>query len=326
MTLYLQYDSDVLKDGLGAQALRLVTLRGIATYFKCQYVNSNLETEFLDYGLVGEDYDSRVLNEVNRRVNEFFTFPQNIAHSFESYHRVVNVKDLGSKELIANILRDKFSYRQTLLKVAFPFYVSERFPQVLESLPSEIRERNGQEFSKYEPAELSIHMRMGWGTLITKNSAPRHLPFHYYVDAVMKMLKKGWIGYDSRIVIHTDVPPVDMVWEIKNEATRKELQRVGALSSEDFLTLKGHNIDEVFQNLNFRNIKVNYGADWIQTLIEMSVAKKLIIARSAFSYLAGILNPNLVVWPNNHGHKRLPAWISSEDLEIDAREYDLVIG
>jgi hypothetical protein len=41
---------------------------------------------------------------------------------------------------------------------------------------------------------------------------------------------------------------------------------------------------------------------------------------STFSYLAGLINQNFVVWPSIHGHKKHPRWFSEKDLGIISLE------
>lgn len=322
MTLLIQYDNRVLQDGFGAQALRLVALKGIADYFGCTYLNADMltEHEFFSTG-ASSIYD---LKSFANKVNEFFTFGE-VSKSTKP-KVVIRERDLSSKALVKYLLRYKYSRDIALLQTVVPYSVVNRFPKSLSGLPKLIRDNNAKEFRRHEPLDLVIHIRMGYGASIVKNGQGRHLPFEYYLRLLKSLAEKGLVKPSDRIIIHTDLPREDSKWNVKTSVQREELISQGLFLNGDEVEVKGENLEAIFSEFREFNLTVKYCADWFETLIDMSQAETLVMARSAFSYLAATLNPNKVIWPNNHGHPLLHNWISSKTLGVDANHFSLISG
>ena len=70
MTLTFQYNNQVMQDGHGAQALRIVVLYGLSKYFRCNFLNEPIITKQEQFASNIESMSE--LDEFTKKVNDFF--------------------------------------------------------------------------------------------------------------------------------------------------------------------------------------------------------------------------------------------------------------
>jgi len=322
MTLLLQYDNSVLQDGFGAQALRLVALKGIADFFGCTYLSTTMLTEHEHFSTGASSLDE--LQGFAYKVNEFFTFGEN--YRVVRPNIVFKERDLSSKSFAKKLIRYKYSRDIALLQTVVPYSLVRRFPKCLRGIPKLVRDKNANQFGRHEPLDVVIHIRMGYGASVVQNAQGRHLPFNYYLSLLRSLVEKDLVKLTDRIILHTDLPRNNSNWKVKTSVQREELKSQGLSLRGDEVEVKGENLELIFSEFRDFNLTVKYCADWFETLIDMSQAETLVMARSAFSYLAATMNPNRVIWPNNHGHPLLHNWMSSKTLGVDANYFSLIPG
>jgi hypothetical protein len=173
---------------------------------------------------------------------------------------------------------------------------------------------------------IVVHLRFGYGGLVKVNAQPRHLPVDYYFHVISKLIENGDITKKDKIIVHTDAPQEKSVFKILSEVTREELISQGVTDGNSEVLLEPANLDILKELLIGYVFEIKHGADWIETFLDMANASTLIMARSAFSYLGALYNPNVVIWPNNHGHAKLRKWTSSVRIGVDANDFSLALG
>ena len=322
MTLWLKYDNKFLQDGLGAQALRQSVISGIAQYFGCKFIYSQILSPHQHFS---SNFNTiQDIQEQSRTVSDFFNF--NNEFSFpKKFDKRLKIKDLMPFEFLELLARYKFSRSDVLLEIAFPFYLLHRFPNSLKHLPG-IYQKSMQRRVSVSDYSLVVHLRIGYGNLVTSNGLPRHLPIQYFLDTLRTVFIRRNISRDSKVIIHTDAPEKSTVFKIISEVTLKELTSQGVTNGNPEVILQPPDLSSIKSLFSEFNLEIKYGADWIETFEDMAEAQILLMARSAYSYLSGIYNPNTVIWPNNHGHSKLKNWISSNDIGVDATKFQLIMG
>ena len=322
MTLWLKYDNKFLQDGLGAQALRQSVISGIAQYFGCKFIYSQILSPHQHFS---SNFNTiQDIQEQSRTVSDFFNF--NNEFSFpKKFDKRLKIKDLMPFEFLELLARYKFSRSDVLLEIAFPFYLLHRFPNSLKHLPG-IYQKSMQRRVSVSDYSLVVHLRIGYGNLVTTNGLPRHLPIQYFLDTLRTVFIRRNISRDSKVIIHTDAPEKSTVFKIISEVTLKELTSQGVTNGNPEVILQPPDLSSIKSLFSEFNLEIKYGADWIETFEDMAEAQILLMARSAYSYLSGIYNPNTVIWPNNHGHSKLKNWISSNDIGVDATKFQLIMG
>ena len=322
MTLWLKYDNKFLQDGLGAQALRQSVISGIAQYFGCKFIYSQILSPHQHFS---SNFNTiQDIQEQSRTVSDFFNF--NNEFSFpKKFDKRLKIKDLMPFEFLELLARYKFSRSDVLLEIAFPFYLLHRFPNSLKHLPG-IYQKSIQRRVSVSDYSLVVHLRIGYGNLVTTNGLPRHLPIQYFLDTLRTVFIRRNISRDSKVIIHTDAPEKSTVFKIISDVTLKELTSQGVTNGNPEVILQPPDLSSIKSLFSEFNLEIKYGADWIETFEDMAEAQILLMARSAYSYLSGIYNPNTVIWPNNHGHSKLKNWISSNDIGVDATKFQLIMG
>ena len=320
--LYLKYDNSVMRDGIGAQALRIVTLRAIANFFKCGYIHApmtQIDEHFSDQFQSHDDIQLQL-----QLVNEFFSFETSKIP--ESFHKEVSVHELGNRYFL-KLLKESFLTRHNILaNICLPFSILNRLPQIMNGTPKFMRETQPNFFSNLSPLDVVVHLRMGYGDSVTKNAKGRYLPYDFYVDLMKSVIKRNKIHKDRKIIIHTDLSPTNVKWKVLTSSTRKELVNLGIELNADVFEISGVDLSKIFGLQIDHEIEYRYCDDFFTTLSDMSQARTLIMGRSALSYLAGLMNPNQVIWPNNHGHPKMTWWTSSIEYGVNATKYRLIAG
>ena len=264
------------------------------------------------------------IQEQSRTVTDFFNF--NDESSFpKKFDKILKIKDLMPFEFLELLARYKFSRSDVLLEIAFPFYLLHRFPNCLKHLPR-IYQKSRQRRVSVSDYSLVVHLRIGYGNLVKTNGSSRHLPTQYHLDALRTDFIRRNVSRDSKVIIHTDAPETSTVFKIISEVTLNELTSQGVTNGNPEVILQPPDLSSIKSLFSEFNLEIKYGADWIETSQDMAEAQILLMARSAYSYLSGICNPNTVIWPNNHGHSKLKNWISSKDIRVDVTKFQLIMG
>jgi hypothetical protein len=322
MALYITYDNQELTDGLGAQALRIIGIYSIAQKYRIKYIHSPIiETiEEFAHGITNE----RDLLALINRANEFFHLPS-VIH-YPTFDLEFRIRNLNLRLLARMLLRYKFSPKSVLLRVCLPFGITDRNPEIYEHAIGDLRVRNSQLFHDCKENEIVLHFRMGYGqkTQVAPHVKPRFLPLEYYLSAIKVIAKNGLDQGIRNLVIHTDLSNKEVLWTPSAKRLRQNISFGEDIVDGKILVPKS-DVYEMFKSVEGMIVNVKYGADLLETFIDMANAGVLIMSRSAFSYLAALFNKNLVIYPSNHGHSPLNSWIKSDSVGI-SMHYKLIPG
>jgi hypothetical protein len=157
--------------------------------------------------------------------------------------------------------------------------------------------------------KVVVHVRYGYKPIVGGNqsSAPRFLPLTYYSDALKNILKKEALSNEAQILVHTDIPSMSGTWKPFQQSKLSELSAIGYDIQGDELNFEGLNLRTDYFS-EFPNVEVKYCAPILETLSDLITADTLLMSRSSFSYIAGIINDNSVYIPRSHGHAKLKRW------------------
>jgi hypothetical protein len=322
MALYITYDNRELTDGLGAQALRILGIYAISQRYRIKYIHSPIgETiEEFAHGIISE---KDLLTIVNR-VNDFFCFPSNVSHA--PFDLEFRIRNLSRRQLARMMLMYSLSQKSVLLRVCLPFGITDRNPKIYKYAVQYLRLRNSRLVSYRGAAKIVLHFRMGYGqsTPIATHVTPRFLPKEYYLSVMEALKEKGLDQGVRNLIVHTDLSDKEVLWKPSARRLQQNIS-FGEEIVDGKVIVPKNDVHEIFKSVEDVSVEVKYGADWIDTFIEMANADILILSRSAFSYLAALFNENLVIYPSNHGHSPQNGWVTSEDLGIQMN-YKLIPG
>ena len=301
--LFLTYDNQAKQDGVGAQLQRIFGVYSICKRWGLGYIHTGLSgtVEELSHNIESAEKLDDLLSDVNSA----FRFPSN---QLPLKYKEIQVHNLSLRYLIEIYLRTLISREVVLLKVCLPYGLIEKFPDWYEFAGKEFR---NQKFESRGTSQnrVVIHIRHGYKPITGKNqaSAPRFLPLEYYPLALREIFESQALSQDTEVIVHTDIPESDGKWQPYQEEKISELQQIGYEFSENKLEYKTIDLkNEYFKS--YPNLTVKYCAPILEALQDMYTAEYLLMSRSSFSYIAGIINPRNVYIPRQHGHAKLSRW------------------
>ena len=311
--LVLTYDNAAQTDGAGAQLQRIYGTYAISRLLRVPYVHSPLTS--VDYqglaALEENEFDPDFHREFNNlfqiesdpvRTDDFFRL--NLRHmSMELFHQLVGIVD-----------SDENRARSYLVQLAAPHGIADRFPDCYEVCkeisPFAAAARDGR------PLRVAVHIRRG--ELLVLDS-DRMLPNTYYISvarSVAHVLEE--LAIDYQIELSTEVPKGEFVVQPHYRGMNGRIHGPVAVSPEmcrldDFGVLPN-----LVRCINERAI------DCIRKL---ATADVLVMSRSSFSYLGGILNRSGIVFYHPFWHPAPSSWITVEpDGRFDEPRFREAVG
>lgn len=290
--LAIQYDNVSFADGLGAQALRLVGIYSIACKYRLNYIHKKIWIEHPDE-LLGPHLTKQSLASTMYQIEELLSLPTS-TFSTKRPIKFINVRVLSRRLLVKLIFTSLFSKFFLIINLQLPQGITDRNPEILEYGAHLIRQNLKNLVGGRTRPDCVLHLRSGNRTVKTSrfNALPQ-LNSYYYQETLKK-----YRTYGSNLIIHTDFFPEDfsaVLTTYRLEAFKEFLDEAGS--------------DESTSICHYSPI--------IETLFDMATTKTLIMANSALSYFAGLLNDSEVIWPPIHGHAKLNRWKTGNLLPIE---------
>jgi hypothetical protein len=318
MTLFITYDNETLQDGLGAQALRITGIYAIAKALGIRYIHSPIlaAIEDVSHNLPGDSQNTELVSFFN----SFFSFPSTTQDPNGAL--IIDIRTLSIRELTKVYVRYVFSRKKIILKVLLPMAVLDKCPRLYEISAIRIRALNERVISAHTKRPLVAHVRRGYDEKYanTKYTSGRHLPFSYFSDALKTSVKLFRIPKGSVLTIHTDLVNKQTIWRPKQQGVLDGFRRNSGQEKSDGIKLEGYDLEREIETPSGYSLEVHYCDPLVKTFLDMCTAEVFIQGRSALSYLAGIINPNKVLWPEVQSHSRLPRWYSSSKIGVRIRD------
>jgi len=163
--------------------------------------------------------------------------------------------------------------------------------------------------------------------IISKHHAPEvhfaEKPSVYYTDAVLKKIRDFYNSTEK-----PQIEPLDIAIHIRrgdvsqsghadrysdNELYKKLIPILKNKYPGKKITIVSQGNLEDFNELALEKDQFMLNTDFYETFHNLVCAKVLVVAKSSYSYSAGLLNPNTVYCPD-FWHKPLDHWISIETV------------
>jgi hypothetical protein len=173
---------------------------------------------------------------------------------------------------------------------------------------------------------IICHIRSGYGYLYSDQDyiRPKNLPFSYFDDTISLLYFKRNKS-SLPIIVHTDLSKADKYWKPAHPGVLENYRKLSGNKQAREIHIKGVNLEKTLRFPKNSKTEIKYCDDFFNTFLDMSKAEILVMGNSTFSFLAGLINTNMVIWPQIHRHSKYPGWTSSEDLGIKLRD-DLLVG
>ena len=296
--IQLSYDNRNPIDGTGAQLQRILGIFCLAKFLNLGYVHNEIKdvsTHALDP--FQDDYSR---SEFVGRVNKIF----DLDSSTTANSRPVFLSKLQLRGLLVESLRSRITHTPVLLNVIEPFGVVDYLPKVYEGIPFIDFGFDESVTSRFD--QIVIHYRHGVGGFAKyhKQSISRQLQDSYYLDCIDLLKQK--VNQGEKILLFTDAPISALDFAPPPNQVRNW---VGTPNFDgEKIRINKSQVGAIFQSSGL-NIEYIHGGDPLEALAIMANAKILIIGRSSFSYVGGLLNKHgQVYYPGSFWHSPLRGW------------------
>lgn len=304
MALYLSYDGEAQQDGVGAQIIRILGVYSISKAFRIGYIHTPIKNIIEE---VSHNFSSNTSStNFKNMVNEFFQISHFSPSRIDSYKIY---KELTLWQLLKLVIVYKYSKSSVVVKIAFPFKITDRMPGIYKHAKNYFWAKH-QDLLKVKPGVV-VHIRFGYGFLYTEKiyMRNRHLPLSYFRDIIISLQDESLNANRSNVTIHTDLKHKNEIWKPSQPEVARALKKLNG--GKEAVLITGVDIQKKLNLPKGINVEVKYSQDFFDCFLDMCTAEIFVMGRSALSYLAGILNPNMVIYPESHGHRRLKNWVSS---------------
>jgi hypothetical protein len=307
--LVLTYDN-TRHDGVGAQLHRIYGIYSISRLLGASYFHAPL---------AGVGYQGLAALEGNAGDPEFH-------HAFNDLFQITSdavpaddwqTIDLPSislavfQQLAAMFDPDKTDGRPSLVRLVMPFGIADRFPDCYDvckeispfASPASVREGR--------PLRVAIHVRRG--ELLVLDSA-RMLPNGYYIRVAQQIaLILEALEIDYQIELHTEVPSTEFTVQPEHHGISHRITDPVVVSPEMWRLDEFGVLPRLVHCVNERAV---------ECIRQLATADVLVMSRSSFSYLGGILNRNGIVLYHPFWHRAPSSWMTvGPDGRLDELEF-----
>jgi hypothetical protein len=310
--LVLTYDNSAMTDGVGAQLQRIYGIYAISRLLGATYLHSPLSR--VDYqGLAA--LERNVADPgFHHAFNELFRIESDILPSNELYEvRLREISIDAVNQLVATYDKHETGGRPALVRLMFPYGIADRFPDCYEVC---------KEVSPFSPTRqegrvlrVAVHVRRGEQIVL---NSERMLPNSYFIQVARNVADAlRALNVDFQIELYTEVPDKAFVVQPEDHGI---LNRISAPFE---LHPDMSRIDEfsVLPNLVHR-----INGTVIDCIRGLATADVLVMSRSSFSYLGGILNTEGIVLYHPFWHRAPSSWLTVDpDGQFAQQEFSRAV-
>lgn len=257
-------------DGMGGQYQRIVGIIALANYYGAEYVHTPI-TEMEHIG------DKSYLPVIENYFRIKDHWKPVTAYQYDEVYQMDEVDETMILKLKQKYHPQK-NHKNILVNIFLPRRIIDRRPELylpIQSTLRSIKEQRLLPFYDEHKTNIAIHIRRG--DVSQSENAFRYTSIDYFKRVVEYFLKNV---QNPNICIFTEI----------TEANKNEFHE--------------------FQEKQYPNTRIMADADVITTFDHLTQANILVMCKSSFSYLAGLYNPNQVIYVDNFWHAPLPNWLS----------------
>lgn len=297
----LTYDASVKPDGVGAQLQRILAIRSLAKNLNISYLHTPISSVAI-HPLDPYQTQEEMKEFLDRLNSKFYMASDQLIEKSENFK--MERPALTFPLLAGAIIRSFVKRKMIFISCAEPYSVSEfdlkKFDGISEFLPNFAGAEN-------ENFKIAIHIRWGVGGMAIQKGEKisRQITLDYYVKLLESILL-GVKGDSISVTIFTDAPSKDV--EFRIPSGQKDLWENSTSVNGDTMSVIGLDVENHFSRLGIEP-QIVRGGDPLWAITEMANSDVLIMSRSSFSYVAGILNEGQgVYYPSSFWHKPLKNW------------------
>ncbi len=294
--LILTYNNKKSTDGAGAQLQRIYGIYSISRLLGVSYLHSPLNR--VDYQGLSALEENVAEPDFHHQFNSLFQIKSDVMPTGDVHK--IKIHDISMDtfhQLVAMLTEGETDGRPILAQLVMPYGISDHRPDCYEVCkqisPFASSDREGR------PLRVAIHVRRG--ELLVLDS-DRLLPNAFYINVALNIahVLEG-LKIDYRIELHTEVPRKEFTVHRNHPGINNRISAPTLLSPETC------RLDE-FRVLPNLVHCVNEPA--VDCLSKLATADILVMSKSSFSYIAGILNRKGIILYYPFWHPPLSSWMT----------------
>ena len=304
--LTLTYFPDEIQDGIGAQSQRIWKIYTIAHRFRTLYVHTpikKINVELVNLNKINKLMYRQVLENYNKKI----ILPSTTSQKFDI---IKKYSFLTRKDLFVNYFSSLIRRQNIQLQVVNTFQVK------VSKLPYDQKIYKLQQNKSIK--KIIIHIRNAQPIYGKKDW--RNLDINYYVkihEVIVNQLKRSGVNYET--TIFSDYPKFSS--KIPMSLVKKGDLWYHFLSEEElknkYISIEGIDIKKLYFP-DDKNVTVIHGGSEIKAIDGMVRADYLVLSRSSFSSVAGILNNSyyggVVIVPPDFLFLKQKSWKKASDF------------
>lgn len=313
--LFLTYDSHFMMDGVGAQLQRIISIFGIAKLAKVGYLHTPISN-------IDKQIFLRNSSEVGE--SEIRIWNQLFARNLEEFHQEVGdrIFKLGNISLLQiYVIRffTLFVKHRVVLRIGNPRTITDKFPDSLLWAPELFDPSFLCNPGKEKTLDIVVHIRQG--VLALTQYKERLLPLAHYeniLEFLVKTLTAKGIDFKITVLAEDHSPSISLASpEIRRSIELDSNNPSLKFNTDGTVNLEHEIPDPVLTPILHRSLWLN-GRTAYADFFSMVHADILIISKSSFSFVAGLLNKDSVKVFSPFWHEAPKGWLSSLDFNEDA--------
>ena len=303
----LTYDNTKMTDGAGAQLQRIYGIYSISRLLGATYLHSPLAR--VDYQGLSALEENVGAPGFHHALNDCFQIKSDVLPTGDLHE--MQLSDISMDvidQFVAAFDGGETGGRPILARIILPYGIADRFPDCYDAC---------KEISPYAspPREgralrVAVHVRRG--ELLVLDS-DRMLPNRYYINIgrnVMRALEA--LGLDYQIELHTELPNKAFVFRPDHHGINHRISASTVVGPE---LCRLDEFDVVPKLVRCINDTTS------DCLRKLATADILVMSRSSFSYLGGILNRSGIILYHPFWHAAPSSWMFADsDGQFDQSE------
>lgn len=304
----IKYDAEKWSDGAGAQIQRIAAIYSISQEFKLNYIHQDILHIESNPGDGFESLKSKT--EFISKLNRKFRISSNICsrtHSIKTlkYRRIMKYRLTARLYFISVAFFSFLSGKHFLYKCENPYPIIENYPNIYRHFTHRL---GTNERSSEKTIEIQMHIRSNKSGNALMES--RSVEISWYVD-ILKFIDDLLLnlGLKYRVTIHTDAPLEQINWKPLDlsAATEKFWKSADVMQEDRGILLNPIDFKNEFKFVE--KLEVVRNIDPVQAWEMMSMADVLILGRSSFSFVAGLVNNHGIIIAPTFRHKFPGGWL-----------------
>lgn len=315
--LFLTYDNALVLDGVGAQIQRIVSIYGVSRLVKVGYLHAPII-----------DFDSQIFSDSTyaERLPDLEKWNSLFRSDLPRYVEakgdlIFHTNNIGIRRLEVLNFLSIFSRSRIICKMGNPRKITDEFPNILNTASELMSKPIGKIYSVNQSNDFKIVVHIRQGVLALSQFKNRLLPLSHYENVLGTVTKiLNIFGIQFQILIPQEIGQSTRL-SIKNSQVIQSM----ALDPNNSQVKVNHDgtVSLVHESPDLIGTPILFKTRWLESASAFSDfelmlnADLLIISKSSFSFLAGVMNQKAIKIFAPFWHSTPDDWFSAENIDLD---------